>query len=150
MAHALILGASGISGWSLLNQARTYPTPTTFVRITGTTNRALTLEEARLPTDDPRLAIVSGIDFTRGVDDVAAVMRETIPDKETVSHVSYTERVGGFVLASEFSNSVGGMMQPTRAPTVPRTKPQQPTTRSPAWSSGLKARATCVRRPGVP
>ncbi|KAK1690118.1 hypothetical protein BDP55DRAFT_701353 [Colletotrichum godetiae] len=90
MAHALILGASGISGWSLLNQARTYPTPTTFARITGTTNRALTLEEARLPADDPRLAIVSGIDFTRGVDDVAAAMREKIPDVETVSHVFYT------------------------------------------------------------
>ncbi|KXH49210.1 hypothetical protein CSIM01_12157 [Colletotrichum simmondsii] len=90
MAHALILGASGISGWSLLNQARTYPTPTTFARITGTTNRPLTLEQARLPADDPRLALVSGIDFTKSVDEVATALRDKIPDVETVSHVFYT------------------------------------------------------------
>ncbi|KXH28548.1 hypothetical protein CNYM01_13465 [Colletotrichum nymphaeae SA-01] len=90
MAHALVLGASGISGWSLLNQARTYPTPTTFARITGTTNRPLTLEQARLPADDPRLALVSGIDFTKTVDEVAAALRDKIPDVETVSHVFYT------------------------------------------------------------
>ncbi|KAK1529174.1 uncharacterized protein CCOS01_07008 [Colletotrichum costaricense] len=90
MAHALILGASGISGWSLLNQARTYPTPTTFARITGTTNRPLTLEQARLPADDPRLALVSGIDFTKSVDEVAAALRDQVPDVETVSHVFYT------------------------------------------------------------
>ncbi|KAK1492282.1 hypothetical protein CCUS01_14064 [Colletotrichum cuscutae] len=91
MAHALILGASGISGWSLLNQARTYPTPTTFARITGTTNRPLTLEQARLPADDPRLALVSGIDFTKSVDEVAAALRDKVPDVETVSHVFYTD-----------------------------------------------------------
>ncbi|KAK1547118.1 hypothetical protein CPAR01_01085 [Colletotrichum paranaense] len=90
MAHALILGASGISGWSLLNQAQTYPTPTTFARITGTTNRPLTLEQARLPADDPRLALVSGIDFTKSVDEVAAALRDKVPDVETVSHVFYT------------------------------------------------------------
>ncbi|KAK1482338.1 hypothetical protein CABS01_14036 [Colletotrichum abscissum] len=90
MAHALILGASGISGWSLFNQARTYPTPTTFARITGTTNRPLTLEQARLPADDPRLALVSGIDFTKSVDEVAAALRDKVPDVETVSHVFYT------------------------------------------------------------
>ncbi|KAJ0303570.1 hypothetical protein COL516b_006575 [Colletotrichum fioriniae] len=90
MAHALILGASGISGWSLLNQARTYPTPTTFARITGTTNRPLTLEQARLPADDSRLTLVSGIDFTRAVDEVAAALRDKVPDVETVSHVFYT------------------------------------------------------------
>lgn len=93
MAHALILGASGISGWSLLNQARTYPTPTTFARITGTTNRPLTLEQARLPADDSRLTLVSGIDFTRAVDEVAAALRDKVPDVETVSHVFYTGNV---------------------------------------------------------
>ena len=89
MAHALILGASGISGWSIMNQITTYPTPTAFARITGTTNRPLTLERARL-SPDPRVQLVSGVDFTRTVDEVAALLREKVADVDTVSHVFYT------------------------------------------------------------
>ncbi|TDZ20530.1 Short chain dehydrogenase sirR [Colletotrichum orbiculare MAFF 240422] len=89
MAHALILGASGISGWSLMNQARNYPTPTTFVRITGTTNRPLTLEQARLPPDS-RMLIASGIDFTKSVEEVVVSLQEKIPDVNTVTHVFFT------------------------------------------------------------
>lgn len=91
MAHALVLGASGISGWSLLNQARVYPTPTTFARITGTTNRPFTLEQAHIP-QDPRLQIASGIDFTKSVDTVAKALKDKIPDIASVSHVFYTGR----------------------------------------------------------
>ena len=35
MAHALILGASGISGWSIMNQITTSPTPTAFTCTLG-------------------------------------------------------------------------------------------------------------------
>lgn len=89
MAHALILGASGISGWSLLNQSRTYPTPTTFARITGTTNRPFTLEQTHIP-QDPRIRIASGIDFTQSVGEVAKTLKEKIPDVDSVSHVFFT------------------------------------------------------------
>lgn len=89
MAHALVLGASGISGWSLLNQARTYPTPTTFSRITGTTNRPFTLEQAHIP-QDPRVQIASGIDFTKPVETVAKTLKEKIPDVGSVTHVFFT------------------------------------------------------------
>lgn len=89
MAHALILGASGISGWSLMNQARNYPSPTAFARITGTTNRPMTLEQAHLPAD-PRLQIASGVDFTKSVDEAARSLREKIADVDTVTHVFFT------------------------------------------------------------
>lgn len=89
MAHALVLGASGISGWSLLNQARVYPTPTTFARITGTTNRPFSLEQAGIP-QDPRMQIASGIDFTKSVDAVVKALKEKIPDVASVSHVFFT------------------------------------------------------------
>ncbi|KAH9238004.1 hypothetical protein K456DRAFT_1747645 [Colletotrichum gloeosporioides 23] len=92
MAHALILGASGISGWSLVNQARTYPTPTTFNRITGTTNRPLSLQQAQLP-EDKRLSIVSGIDLTKPVEEVAESLKEKIQDIDSVSHVFFTAYV---------------------------------------------------------
>ncbi|KAJ0287987.1 hypothetical protein COL940_002128 [Colletotrichum noveboracense] len=92
MAHALILGASGISGWSLVNQARTCPTPTTFNRITGTTNRPLSLQQAQLP-EDKRLSIVSGIDLTKPVEEVAESLKEKIQDIDSVSHVFFTAYV---------------------------------------------------------
>ncbi|KAH6976608.1 hypothetical protein EDB80DRAFT_783846 [Ilyonectria destructans] len=89
MAHALIFGASGISGWSLLNQMRAYPSATTFTRITGTTNRPLTLEQAQIPSDH-RIQLVSGINLTKSVDEVIAQLKEKIPDIDTVSHVFFT------------------------------------------------------------
>jgi hypothetical protein len=51
--HALVFGASGISGWSILNQALTYPTPTTFSHITGLTNRPLTPRRRLSPFRPP-------------------------------------------------------------------------------------------------
>lgn len=89
MAHALILGASGISGWSLLNQTRVYPSRTAFTRITGTTNRPTTVESLRIPSDD-RIQIASGIDLTKTVDEVATTLQEKIPDVNTITHVFFT------------------------------------------------------------
>ncbi|KAH7052016.1 hypothetical protein B0J12DRAFT_710262 [Macrophomina phaseolina] len=89
MAHALILATSGISGWSLLNQARIYPTPTTFPRITGTTNRPFTLKQAHIPEDD-RVKIAPGIDFTESVEEVVRALKEKVPDINTVTHVFFT------------------------------------------------------------
>lgn len=88
MAHALIIGASGISGWSLLNQARTYPTPTTFSRVTGLTNRPLSLKQARLPEDE-RFQLVSGVNLLDPVDQIVAKLKKEVKDVETVSHVFY-------------------------------------------------------------
>lgn len=90
MAHLLVLGASGISGWAVMQQARTYPTPTTFAKITGTTNRPMTLEQALLPPDDERLRLVGGVDFTKPVEEVKASLKEKIPDIDTVTHIIYT------------------------------------------------------------
>ncbi|KAG4433768.1 hypothetical protein IFR05_010735 [Cadophora sp. M221] len=93
MAHALILGASGISGWGILNQIGTYPSSTFFTHITGTTNRPLSLDKAHLPAAGARFRLVSGIDFTRPVEEVAALLKEKIPSVETISHVFFTAYV---------------------------------------------------------
>jgi hypothetical protein len=89
MSHALILGVSGISGWSILNQIQEYPTKSTFSRITGTTNRPFSLQQARV-APDPRINLVSGIDFTKSVPEVVRLLKEKIPDVNTVSHVFFT------------------------------------------------------------
>lgn len=90
MAHLLVLGASGVSGWAVMHQALSYPTPTTFEKITGTTNRPMTKEKALLPANEQRVRLVSGIDFTRPVDEVKAQLTEKITDIDTVTHVIYT------------------------------------------------------------
>lgn len=89
MAHALIFGASGISGWSLLNQTRVYPSETAFKRITGTTNRPLALNQA-LIAEDEKIKLISGIDLRAGVEEVVAKLQNQIPDIATVSHVFFT------------------------------------------------------------
>jgi hypothetical protein len=91
MAHALIFGASGISGWSLLNQTRIYPTSTTFSRITGTTSRPFSLKQAQIP-HDTRIKIASGIDLTKSADTVATALREKVDDISSVTHVFFTGR----------------------------------------------------------
>jgi nucleoside-diphosphate-sugar epimerase len=86
--HALIFGASGISGWALLNQTLQYPTPTTFNRVTGLCNRPWTNKDAYLP-DDQRLNIVSGIDLTQPVETVKAQLKEKVEKVETVDVVFF-------------------------------------------------------------
>ncbi|KAL4996677.1 hypothetical protein BDV10DRAFT_202277 [Aspergillus recurvatus] len=86
--HALIFGASGISGWSLLNQTLQYPTATTFNRVTGLCNRPFRTEDSFLPDDD-RLKIVSGIDLTRSVEVVKAQLKEKVEKVELVDVVFF-------------------------------------------------------------
>lgn len=88
MSHALVLGASGISGWALLNQLTVYPTPNTFSRITGLSNRTLTLDQAQLSAD-PRLNLVSGIDLTKSVSEVVQLLKEKVEDIQSISHVFF-------------------------------------------------------------
>ncbi|KAL4881842.1 hypothetical protein BJY04DRAFT_188185 [Aspergillus karnatakaensis] len=87
--HALIFGASGISGWSLMKQALSYPAASTFTRITGLCNRPVDKKTLFLP-DDPRLNIVSGIDLTAPVDEVVSNLKENVPDVENVDVVFFS------------------------------------------------------------
>lgn len=90
MAHALVFGASGISGWALLNQLRSYPTPSTFSKITGLSNRPLSLSQAQLPEDDTRYQLISGIDLTKSVNEVVALLQEKVAGVQGVTHVFFT------------------------------------------------------------
>lgn len=87
--HALIFGALGISGWAQCDTALTYPTPTTFDRVTGVANRPFSTHDANLP-DDHRLCIVSGIDLTKDVTEVSEILKNRVKDIDTVTHVFLT------------------------------------------------------------
>ena len=88
--HALIFGASGISGWAITNQIlHDYPTQGTFAKVTALTNRPLPAEYA-MWSRDARLNVVSGIDLMKGSQsDLESVMREKISDIESVTQVFY-------------------------------------------------------------
>ena len=88
--HALIFGASGISGWAIVNQLLSnYPAKGVFSAITALTNRPLPAEYAQWPKD-PRLEVVSGIDLLKGSqDDLETSMKEKISGIENVTQVYF-------------------------------------------------------------
>ncbi|RDW65634.1 SDR family oxidoreductase [Aspergillus mulundensis] len=88
--HALVFGASGITGWGAVNALLSdYPTPDAFDRVTALTNRPLPVEESGWPASK-KLNVVSGLDLLSG--DQAALeesIRQQVPQIETVSHVYF-------------------------------------------------------------
>ncbi|OQV06581.1 hypothetical protein CLAIMM_11128 isoform 1 [Cladophialophora immunda] len=84
--HALVFGASGISGWALVKEALSYPSPTTFSQVTALSNRPLSISDAQWP-NDPRLHLASGIDLTATVDTVVEALKEKVSNVATVTHV---------------------------------------------------------------
>lgn len=86
--NALVFGASGITGWAIVKMALEYPSPATFSRVIGLTNRPLTLEDSRL-TGDPRLSLRSGIDLSGNFENTRAAL-QGVEGIEKVTHVYFT------------------------------------------------------------
>jgi len=84
--RALIFGASGITGWAIVNAAVQYPSPNTFEQITGLTNRPLKAEDAHFP-QDPRIVLHSGFDLSKA--DKIVNQLSQIQDVEKVTHVYF-------------------------------------------------------------
>lgn len=95
--HALIYGASGISGWAIVNAILNgYPSKDAFSKVTAMVNRPLTREMALWP-EDPRLQIVSGVDLVKGTqEELEAQIKEKVKDVETVTQVYFYCKSGGF------------------------------------------------------
>ncbi|PGH26444.1 hypothetical protein AJ80_01942 [Polytolypa hystricis UAMH7299] len=89
--HALVFGASGITGWAITNQILSgYPSPGTFSKVTALTNRPLSDEAAQWPKSD-KLQLVSGLNLLNegGVEALKKEMQERVKDISTVSHVYF-------------------------------------------------------------
>ncbi|KAI1853649.1 hypothetical protein JX266_001633 [Neoarthrinium moseri] len=92
--HALVFGASGILGWSVVDQIlKNYPEKGTFTKVTALCNRPLREENAFWPVGGPgkpSLQIVDGIDLTSGtMAEVRETLKSRIPDIESVTHIYY-------------------------------------------------------------
>lgn len=106
--HALVFGASGILGWSIVDQVlKNYPASGVFTKVTALSNRTLGNENSFWPKtgpDTPQLRIVDGIDLTKGTaDEMKDVLRERVPDIQDVTHIYYF----GSLLKHLFSVSLG-------------------------------------------
>jgi hypothetical protein len=95
--HAIVFGAAGLLGWSVLNQLTSnYPQPGTFSRVTAVVNRPISEEDLNLSSkgtqdsEKPEIQIVSGIDLRNGTGEALAHQLQTsVSDAETITHVFY-------------------------------------------------------------
>lgn len=91
--HAIVFGASGLIGWSLVDQLLgSYPYASSFSKITAVTNRPLTLFDSYWPKPDHRcdLQLVSGIDLRHGDGTTLAdSLLQNVKDIRTVTHIYY-------------------------------------------------------------
>ncbi|KAB5560328.1 hypothetical protein GE09DRAFT_961497 [Coniochaeta sp. 2T2.1] len=88
--HALVFGASGVSGWAVVDQLlKGYPDNGRWGKVTALTNRPLSLDVSQWPTSQS-LQIVSGINILDGsTEELINAMRERIVDVDCVTHVFY-------------------------------------------------------------
>lgn len=105
--HALVFGASGITGWAIVNAILNgYPSPSTFSKVTALTNRPLAPETAQWPQSD-RLQVVSGLDVLAGDQStLEKTLKDKVKDVSTVSHVYFFAYIMDADPAKEISINV--------------------------------------------
>ncbi|KAI1859656.1 uncharacterized protein JN550_011851 [Neoarthrinium moseri] len=89
--HALVFGASGITGWAITNAILNgYPTEDTFSSVTALTNRPLSLDDAMWPRSS-KLEVVSGIDLltAKGQDGLEAELKQRVQHAGEITHVYF-------------------------------------------------------------
>jgi nucleoside-diphosphate-sugar epimerase len=91
--HALVIGASGLIGWSVVNQLlQPFPSPSPFRKITALVNRPLALEESFWPDNTPgkpQLSLTSGVNLLCEDAEFERLLKEKVQDVESISHVYY-------------------------------------------------------------
>ena len=88
--HALIFGASGITGWAITNQLlNDYPTQNAFSKVTALTNRPVKLEDTLWPNSKKLQMTTVNLLHERGQEGLETELKGKVKDIETVSHVYF-------------------------------------------------------------
>jgi hypothetical protein len=105
--NALVFGASGVTGWSFVNEIlNDYPKKGLWGKVHALTNRPLSKEQSQWP-DDPRLNIVSGIDLLKGSqEELETELKQKIEGIEDVTHVYYLAYKAGTDMQKELEEAV--------------------------------------------
>ncbi|KAH7000002.1 hypothetical protein EDB80DRAFT_726028 [Ilyonectria destructans] len=115
--HALVFGASGITGWAITNLIlKGYPTPDTFESVTALTNRPLAAEAAQWPSSS-KLQIVSGIDILtpKGQSGLEEELKSKVTHMSKVTHVYFFAYIMDADPAKEISTNVDLLSRAIRA-----------------------------------
>ncbi len=87
--RALIFGASGVTGWSFVNELlNDYPKKNIWEGVVAMTNRPLKQEDSLWPADS-RLQIVSGVNLLSGQDEIEKALKDNVKDIKKTTHVYY-------------------------------------------------------------
>jgi nucleoside-diphosphate-sugar epimerase len=91
--HALVIGASGLIGWAVVDQLlQPYPSPSPIRKVTALVNRPLKLEDSFWPDQapgKPELVLVSGVNLLSEDDEFERLLKEKVGNVESISHVFY-------------------------------------------------------------
>lgn len=92
--RAIVFGASGLLGWSVVNQLlSSYPQTGSFESAAAIVNRPVSEEDLHLPSpssDRPGFEVISGIDLQRGSgEDLAEVLKTKVSHAGEITHVFY-------------------------------------------------------------
>ncbi len=91
--HALVLGASGLLGWAVVNELLSpSSTPSPFAKVTALVNRPLRREDAFWPEPSasrPEFALRSAVNLSASDEQVRRALQENVPDIHTVTHLYY-------------------------------------------------------------
>ena len=88
--RALVFGASGVTGWSFVNEIlHDHPEKGVWDDVVAMTNRPLKQEDSLWPADQ-RLQIVSGVDLLKGTQsNLESALEQKVKDIDKVTHVYY-------------------------------------------------------------
>lgn len=87
--RALVFGASGVSGWSFINELlHDYPEKGIWDGIVAMTNRPLKQADSLWP-EDHRLQIVSGVNLLDSQKEVEEALTKNVKDVAEITHVYY-------------------------------------------------------------
>lgn len=87
--RALIWGASGVTGWSFVNEMlHDYPRQGIWDGVVAMTNRPLKQEDSLWPKD-ARLQIVSGVSLLDSQEVIEQALKEKVENIDRITHVYY-------------------------------------------------------------
>lgn len=87
--HALVVGASGLIGWAVVEQLLQ---ESSFGKVTALVNRPLSLGDSYWPlhtAERPSLSLASGVNLLSSDDEFKELLRDKVIDADTISHVFY-------------------------------------------------------------
>lgn len=92
--HAVVIGASGLIGWGVVDELLSQDSiaPGIFGRVTTVVNRPINRDDTFWPgkhPSQPKLLMVDGINLMDDEEKVTDMLKDKIPDADTITHVFY-------------------------------------------------------------